>query len=358
MPCNFITMAKTYQQINERIKNGEAVVLTAEEVSQLALTMSPEEIADKVDVVTTGTFGAMCSSGAFINFGHSDPPIRMERIELNGVGVSGGLAAVDTYIGATDCNPANPEYGGAHIIEDFINGKDILLEAWGKGTDCYPRRHIRTYINRDTVNEAYLYNPRNAYQNYNVATNTSDRTIHTYMGTLLPKMKNASYSTSGELVRAFLAETYTLLKGRENFFHRMNLHLIQADNAIRQDILIHNEDELIHAMNHFELRGGGGTDFRPAFAYVDRLCAEKKFSNLRGLLYFTDGMGTYPAKRPAYDTAFLFLGERFDDANVPPWAMKVVLDEEEFTGEAARSASALSEALAEEDDLYRDLNNS
>ena len=199
MPCNFITMAKTYQQINERIKNGEAVVLTAEEVSQLALTMSPEEIADKVDVVTTGTFGAMCSSGAFINFGHSDPPIRMERIELNGVGVSGGLAAVDTYIGATDCNPANPEYGGAHIIEDFINGKDILLEAWGKGTDCYPRRHIRTYINRDTVNEAYLYNPRNAYQNYNVATNTSDRTIHTYMGTLLPKMKNASYSTSGEL---------------------------------------------------------------------------------------------------------------------------------------------------------------
>ena len=166
---------------------------------------------------------------------------------------------------------------------------------------------------------------------------------------------DTSYSTSGALVRAFLAETYTLLKGQENFFHRMNLHLIQADNAIRQDLLIRNEDELIHAMNHFELRGGGGTDFRPAFAYVDRLCAEKKFSNLRGLLYFTDGMGTYPAKRPAYDTAFLFLGERFDDANVPPWAMKVVLDEEEFTGAAA---SALADALAEEDDLYRDLNNS
>ena len=169
---------------------------------------------------------------------------------------------------------------------------------------------------------------------------------------------DTSYSTSGELVRAFLAETYTLLKGQENFFHRMNLHLIQADNAIRQDILIHNEDELIHAMNHFELRGGGGTDFRPAFEYVNQLCAEKKFSNLRGLLYFTDGMGTYPAKRPAYDTAFLFLGDRFDDANVPPWAMKVVLDEEEFTGAAARPANALADALAEEDDLYRDLNNS
>ena len=169
---------------------------------------------------------------------------------------------------------------------------------------------------------------------------------------------DTSYSTSGELVRAFLAETYTLLKGRENFFHRMNLHLIQADNAVRQDIPVKNEDDLIHAMNHFELRGGGGTDFRPAFEYVSQLCAEKKFSNLRGLLYFTDGMGTYPVRRPAYDTAFLFLGDRFDDANVPPWAMKVILDEEEFTGEAARSASALSEALAEEDDLYRDLNNS
>lgn len=173
--------------------------MTAEEVSALSLTMAPEEIAEKVDVVTTATFGAMCSSGAFINFGHADPPIRMERIELNGVGVSGGLAAVDTYIGATDCNPSNPEYGGAHIIEDFINGKDILLEAWGKGTDCYPRKHIRTYINRDTVNEAYLYNPRNAYQNYNVAANSSGRTIYTYMGTLLPNMKNASYSSAGEL---------------------------------------------------------------------------------------------------------------------------------------------------------------
>ena len=139
---------------------------------------------------------------------------------------------------------------------------------------------------------------------------------------------------------------------------KKKVHLIQADNAVRQDILIRNEDELIHAMNHFELRGGGGTDFRPAFAYVDQLCAEKKFSNLRGLLYFTDGMGTYPAKRPAYDTAFLFLGERFDDANVPPWAMKVVLDEEEFTGAAARPQSTLADALAEEDDPYRELNNS
>lgn len=192
-------MAKSYAEINEKIKNGKAVVLTAEEVSELARTLSPEEIAEKVDVVTTATFGAMCSSGAFINFGHANPPIRMEKIELNGIRVSGGLAAVDTYIGATDCNPERPAYGGAHIIEDLINGKSITLEAWGKGTDCYPRKHIKTVISKDSVNEAILYNPRNAYQNYNVATNSTDQVKYTYMGTLLPRMRNASYSTSGEL---------------------------------------------------------------------------------------------------------------------------------------------------------------
>lgn len=192
-------MAKTYAEINEKIKQGTAVVLTAEEVAELSRNLSPEEIAEKVDVVTTATFGAMCSSGAFLNFGHSDPPIRMEKIELNGIRVSGGLAAVDTYVGATDCNPERPAYGGAHIIEDLVNGKEITLEAWGKGTDCYPRRHIKTVISKDTVNEAILYNPRNAYQNYNVATNTTDRLKYTYMGTLLPRMRNASYSTSGEL---------------------------------------------------------------------------------------------------------------------------------------------------------------
>ena len=192
-------MAKTYAEINDKIKKGTAVVLTAEEVSKLAKTLSPKEIAEKVDVVTTATFGAMCSSGAFLNFGHTNPPIRMEKIELNGVRVSGGLAAVDTYVGATDCNPENPSYGGAHIIEDLVAGKEITLEAWGKGTDCYPRKHIKTVITKDTINEAILYNPRNAYQNYNVATNSTDKIKYTYMGTLLPKLRNASYSTAGEL---------------------------------------------------------------------------------------------------------------------------------------------------------------
>ena len=242
-------MAKTYEEINEKIRKGKAVVLTAEEVSEMALTMSPKEILDKVDVVTTATFGAMCSSGAFLNFGHANPPIRMERIELNGVPVSGGLAAVDTYVGATDCNVQNPTYGGAHIIEDLISGKEVMLEAWGKGTDCYPRRHIRTKISLDTINEAILCNPRNSYQNYNVAVNTSDRILHTYMGTLLPHLRNASYSSAGELsplindpecrtiglgTRIFLcgAKGYVVWNGTQfNCSKPLNEHKVPMGNA-------------------------------------------------------------------------------------------------------------------------------
>jgi uncharacterized protein (DUF39 family) len=190
---------KTYQEINEKIKSGNAVVLTAEEVAEMAKEATPEEIAREVDVVTTATFGAMCSSGAFINFGHADPQIRMEKIRLNGVPAYEGLAAVDSYIGASAVNPDNPIYGGAHVIEDLINGKDVELEAWGKGTDCYPRKHIKTIINKNSVNEIFMFNPRNAYQNYNVAVNTTSSTKYTYMGTLLPNLRNATYSTSGEL---------------------------------------------------------------------------------------------------------------------------------------------------------------
>lgn len=190
---------KTYVEINQKLKSGNAVVLTAEDLTKLAKEASPEEIVEKVDVVTTATFGAMCSSGAIINFGHASPPIRMEKIRLNGVPCYEGLAAVDAYIGATACDPDNPTYGGAHVIQDLLEGKDVLLEAWGKGTDCYPRKHIRTKININTINEFTLFNPRNAYQNYNVAVNTTKKMIHTYMGTLLPNLRNATYSTSGEL---------------------------------------------------------------------------------------------------------------------------------------------------------------
>lgn len=192
-------MTKSIQEINEKIKKGNAVVLTAEEVAAMGRDHSAAQVAEKVDVVTTATFGPMCSSGMFINTGHASPPIRMERATLNGVPVFTGIAAVDLYIGATESHPEDPAYGGAHIIEELIAGKDVILEAHAKGTDCYPLKDIKTSINRENINEMVMFNPRNAYQNYPVAVNTSNRIKYTYMGSLLPRLGNANFSTSGEL---------------------------------------------------------------------------------------------------------------------------------------------------------------
>jgi L-aspartate semialdehyde sulfurtransferase len=194
-----MSIRKTYDEINQKISEGKAVIMTAEEVSRMAEEMSPSEIAKKVDVVTTGTFGAMCSSGIFINFGHSDPPIKMKRILMNNVSAYGGLAAVDAYLGATEVSEINERYGGAHVIEELIKGKNIHLKAFASGTDCYPRKEIETTINKNNVNEIVMFNPRNAYQNYNVAVNSTSKIKYTYMGNLLPKFGNATYSTSGEL---------------------------------------------------------------------------------------------------------------------------------------------------------------
>lgn len=190
---------RSIEEINEKIRNGKAVVLTAEQVSAMGKEMTPEEISRRVDVVTTATFGPMCSSGAFINFGHSSPPMRMEKLTLNNVPAYGGIAAVDAYIGATETAMPYDTYGGAHVIEDLIAGKDVILQAMAKGTDCYPRTEIKTFINRNSVNEFFMFNPRNAYQNYNVAVNSTSKLKFTYMGTLLPQFGNANFSTSGEL---------------------------------------------------------------------------------------------------------------------------------------------------------------
>ncbi len=190
---------KTYEEINDKIAKGKAVVLDAEEVTKLAREKSPAEIARAVDVVTTATFGPMCSSGIFINFGHPDPPVRMEKIMLNQVPAYSGIAAVDAYLGATAESATDVKYGGAHVIETLIKGEKVELQAWGKGTDCYPGKEEVRYIDKDSVNEIFMFNPRNAYQNYPVAVNCSDSVKYTYMGVLLPRLGNAMYSTSGEL---------------------------------------------------------------------------------------------------------------------------------------------------------------
>lgn len=193
-------MARTIGEINEKLKSGKAVVFTAEEAVKMAAEQGVKACAEKIDVVTAATFGAMCSSGAVLNFGHSEPPIRMSEITLNGVEAYGGLAAVDTYIGATQPGKSTGiEYGGAHVIEDLIAGKEVELHATSHGTDCYVRREIHTKIRLSDLNQAYLFNPRNAYQNYSAATNTTNKTKRTYMGTLLPNMGNVTYTTAGEM---------------------------------------------------------------------------------------------------------------------------------------------------------------
>lgn len=233
-------MAKTIQEINEKIKQGKAVVFTAEEAVAMAKEQGVKKCAEKIDVVTAATFGAMCSSGAVLNFGHSDPPIRMSEITLNGVEAYGGLAAVDTYIGATQPGrDTGIEYGGAHVIEDLIAGKAIELEARSAGTDCYSRKEIKTKITLKDLNQAYLFNPRNAYQNYSAATNTTKTTKHTYMGTLLPDMGNITYSTAGEMspllkdpkLRTIGIGTRILLCGGEGF---VVFEGTQAVNGIKE----------------------------------------------------------------------------------------------------------------------------
>ena len=203
-------MAKTIEEINEKIKQGKAVVVTAEEIIGIAREKGTKKAAEEVDVVTTGTFGPMCSSGAYFNTGHTKPRLKFGggKVLLNDVPAYAGLAAADLFIGAAalpDDDPRNKvhpgefNYGGGHVIEELVAGKDIRLEATAYGTDCYPRKKLETLINIKDLNDAVLFNIRNAYQNYNIAANTSDKTIYTYMGVLRANLGNINYATAGQL---------------------------------------------------------------------------------------------------------------------------------------------------------------
>lgn len=199
---------KTYEEINQKIRDGKVVVVTAEEVIDIVKKKGPVATAGEVDVVTTGTFSPMCSSGAFVNFGHSVPGIKAARVWLNNVPAYAGLAAVDCYIGATEpCEedplnkvyPGEFNYGGGHVIQDLVAGKKIYLKATAYGTDCYPNRAVEKEITIKTVPQALLCNPRNGYQNYNCAVNLTNRIVYTYMGALRPKAGNANYCSAGQL---------------------------------------------------------------------------------------------------------------------------------------------------------------
>jgi len=199
---------KTIAEINEKIRKGKAVIVTAEEIIDIVEEKGAVKAAQEVDVVTTGTFGPMCSSGAFMNFGHSQPRIKATKVWLNDVPVFAGLAAVDIYIGATEPAEDDPlnkvfpgefRYGGGHVIQDLVAGKTLRLRAESYGTDCYPLKKLEKEIILQTVPECFLFNPRNGYQNYNCAVNLSEKTIYTYMGVLRPQGGNANYCSAGQL---------------------------------------------------------------------------------------------------------------------------------------------------------------
>lgn len=204
---------RTIAEINHKISRRIAVVLTVEELKAQVAAVGVTQTAKEVDVITTGTFEPMESSGAIINLGHTDPPIKIRRCWLDGVPAYSGFGAVDLYLGATGgTEPQDGEEtrdtprglaqsvrGGGHVISDLIAGKPVQVRAIGQVTDCYPRTSFETTITKDTINQFYLLNPRNIYQNFIVGVNGGDRPLFTYLGPLQPRLSNAVYSNPGAI---------------------------------------------------------------------------------------------------------------------------------------------------------------
>ena len=203
---------KSIADINKKIRQGKAVVLNAEDMIELVKKQGKVKAAAEVDVVTTGTFSTMCSSGLLFNQGQEPPVMKTSKVWLNNVPAYGGIAAVDAFLGATEPAEDDPlnkvypgrfVYGGGHVIEDLVRGKSVHLRAQGYGTDCYPRKLLDKEIVLADLPNAWLLNPRNCYQNYNAAVNLSKRTIYTYMGPLKPNGNNINFATSGQLSPLF-----------------------------------------------------------------------------------------------------------------------------------------------------------
>ncbi|MBR3125293.1 MAG: metallopeptidase [Mogibacterium sp.] len=141
---------------------------------------------------------------------------------------------------------------------------------------------------------------------------------------------DTSGSVAGEEVQTFLQKTYNILKSRESFHNKIKVHIIQCDAQIQSDEVITSAEDFDRYLETMEICGLGGTDFRPVFDYVDRLLKDGEFSDLKGLIYFTDGLGVYPSSKPAYRTAFVFVESGYNVPEVPVWAMKVVLRPDEL----------------------------
>lgn len=255
--------------------------------------------------------------------------------------------------GEADDGDGSPRAAMAEVWQDISQRMQMELEAFGKKQGVDPRAMTQSLaaVNREKYDyTAFLKKFAVMGEAMKINDDEFDYIFYTYGLKLYEKMPliepleykeikaikefviaiDTSGSTSGKLVQKFVQKTYNILKSTESFFTKINLHIIQCDADIQEDAKITCQEEFDEYLKTMQIRGLGGTDFRPVFTYVDKLRQEKEFSNLRGLIYFTDGCGAFPAKKPDYETAFVFVDDAYNDPGVPPWAIKLVLQKDEI----------------------------
>lgn len=221
--------------------------------------------------------------------------------------------------------------------ENAQSGKDLLEQIKAENRERYDyKRFLKKFavlreeaeVDSDSFDPIFYTYGMTLYENMPLIEPLETREVFKIEDFVIAI--DTSMSVSGDLVKRFLEETYGMLSESESYFRKVNIHIIQCDEEIRSDVTITSREEMEDYMEHFTISGFGGTDFRPAFEYVNGLLNKGAFKKLRGLLYFTDGKGIYPVSMPPYDTAFVFMEGQYEDISVPGWAMKVILTEEDL----------------------------
>lgn len=221
--------------------------------------------------------------------------------------------------------------------ENAQSGKDLLEQIKAENRERYDyKRFLKKFavlreeaeVDSDSFDPIFYTYGMTLYENMPLIEPLETREVFKIEDFVIAI--DTSMSVSGDLVKRFLEETYGVLSESESYFRKVNIHIIQCDEEIRSDVTITSREEMEDYMEHFTINGFGGTDFRPAFEYVNGLLNKGVFKKLRGLLYFTDGKGIYPVSMPPYDTAFVFMEGQYEDISVPGWAMKVILTEEDL----------------------------
>ena len=285
--------------------------------------------------------------------GDDHAPWYMTDEEKAAIGMGGGSGGEDDSEGNGDCSVTVTVYGSESDWKDISERIQMDIEAFSQnqGTDPGAMLQNLREVNRERYDyAAFLKKFAVRGEAMKINDDEFDYIFYTYGLQLYENMPliepleykevkrirefviaiDTSGSVAGETVQRFVQKTYNILKSTESFFSRINLHIIQCDAAIQEDAKITSQEDFDEYLKTVRLRGLGGTDFRPVFAYVDKLLEQHEFQNLKGLIYFTDGWGTFPTQMPPYSTAFVFLQEEYNNLTVPPWAIKLILKNEEI----------------------------